>query len=267
MMNDSFHRQWAGGIDGNGKEGVAAIVLSGGYEDDLDLGDEIIYTGAGGNDPNTGKQVEDQTWTNRGNAGLLVSQDKGLPVRVVRGHKHKSTYSPKQGYVYAGLYSVADSWVEKGKSGFSICRFKLSYCGVSEQRNSAEDVELDYVTRKKRRKEGSIVRVVRDSQLALSVKELYNYECQVCGTAIPTKTGKYAEGAHIKPLGRPHDGDDNANNLICLCPNHHVMFDRGSFAIAEDLTLLGSVEGTLTVHDNHKINRTNFEYHRKSHGL
>ncbi|WP_221407345.1 YDG/SRA domain-containing protein [Elizabethkingia miricola] len=50
MMPSSFHRNWAKGIDGNAKDGVAAIVLSGGYEDDLDSGDEIIYTGAGGND-------------------------------------------------------------------------------------------------------------------------------------------------------------------------------------------------------------------------
>jgi len=56
MMPTSFHRSWGAGIDGNSKDGTAAIVLSGGYEDDQDLGDEIVYTGAGGNDPDTGKQ-------------------------------------------------------------------------------------------------------------------------------------------------------------------------------------------------------------------
>ncbi len=83
MMPSSFHRLWGAGIDGNGKDGVAAIVLSGGYEDDEDNGDEIIYTGAGGINPNTGKQIEDQSWTNRGNAGLVKSQNEGLPVRVI----------------------------------------------------------------------------------------------------------------------------------------------------------------------------------------
>ncbi len=84
MMLSSFHRNWGAGIDGNGVEGTAAIVLSGGYEDDLDLGDEIIYTGAGGNDPSTGKQVQDQTWVNRGNAGLVKSKVEGFDV-VERG--------------------------------------------------------------------------------------------------------------------------------------------------------------------------------------
>jgi putative restriction endonuclease len=78
MMPTSFHRNWASGIDGNGTEGTSAIVLSGGYEDDEDLGDLIIYTGAGGNDSNTGKQIEDQNWLHHGNAGLLKSMNEGF---------------------------------------------------------------------------------------------------------------------------------------------------------------------------------------------
>jgi len=50
MMKDSFHRNWGGGIDGTGKTGVAAIVLSGGYADYEDLGDTIVYTGVSGNE-------------------------------------------------------------------------------------------------------------------------------------------------------------------------------------------------------------------------
>jgi putative restriction endonuclease len=88
MRPASFHRNWGVGFDGNSSEGAAVIVLSGGNEDDKDLGDEIIYTGAGGNDPNTGKQIADQTWKNRGNAGLIKSMNEGLTVRVIRGHQH-----------------------------------------------------------------------------------------------------------------------------------------------------------------------------------
>ena len=48
MMATSFHRKWVYGIDGNKDDGVAAIVLGGGYEDDEDLGNVIVYTGEGG---------------------------------------------------------------------------------------------------------------------------------------------------------------------------------------------------------------------------
>jgi putative restriction endonuclease len=44
------HRPLVAGISGSGAEGADSIVLSGGYEDDEDYGDLIVYTGHGGND-------------------------------------------------------------------------------------------------------------------------------------------------------------------------------------------------------------------------
>jgi putative restriction endonuclease len=268
MMPSSFHRNWGAGIDGNGSVGTAAIVLSGGYEDDKDLGDEIIYTGAGGNDPNTGNQIADQTWENRGNAGLVKSMNEGLPVRVIRGHQHNSPYSPKSGYSYAGLYSVVDAWQETGKSGFKICRFRLLYTGENVERKTAEEVELDldHSVREKKRVQGTVLRIVRDTKIAHDVKVLYKHKCQVCNVAIPTKNGFYSEGAHIKPLGKPHNGDDSLANLICLCPNHHVMFDKGAFAVKDNFELIGAETGKLTVLQNHKLDLDNIRYHRESHG-
>jgi putative restriction endonuclease len=268
MMQNSFHRNWGAGIDGNGNKGTAAIVLSGGYEDDKDFGDEIIYTGAGGNDPNTGKQKADQTLKNRGNAGLVKSMNLGLPVRVVRGFQHKSPYSPKSGYTYAGLYSVVDAWQETGKSGYKICRFRLIYSGDNIERKTAEEIELeiDHSVRERKIEEGTLLRIVRDTKIALVVKLLYKHKCQVCNVAIPTKIGNYSEGAHIRPLGKPHNGDDSLANLICLCPNHHVMFDKGAFAINDKFELIGSETGKLTVSDKHKIEKGNLNYHREIHG-
>ncbi|MCT4171481.1 HNH endonuclease [Elizabethkingia anophelis] len=265
MMPSGFHRKWGEGIDGNAKDGVAAIVLSGGYDDDLDSGDEIIYTGAGGND-GKGKQIENQRWDKSDNKGLLISMDRGLPVRVIRGYKHRSEFSPKTGYTYAGLYSVVDAWEETGKSGFIICRVRLEYIGQNPERNTPERIELRYSNKRTERKESTVLRIVRDTRIADDVKKLYNYECQVCGETIPTKSGGYAEGAHIKPLGRPHDGDDSSDNLICLCPNHHVMFDKGTFSITDDLKLVGAARGELMVHETHILNKLNLRYHRKSHG-
>lgn len=267
MMPTSFHRNWGAGIDGNGKDGTAAIVLSGGYEDDKDLGDEIIYTGAGGNNPNNGKQESDQTWTNRGNAGLLKSMSEGLPVRVIRGHTHKSNFSPPKGYTYGGLYSVVDAWQEQGKSGFKICRFRLVYCGNGSSRRSSEEIELDHDIRERKRASTTILRMVRDSVIATDIKKLYKYKCQVCNEVLQTKNGFYAEGAHIKPIGKPHNGDDAIGNLLCLCPNHHVLFDHGTFSIGSNYDLIGDLFGSLNVHKNHNIDEANLSYHRRVHGF
>ena len=119
LSQAGVHRPLQAGISGSGLAGADSIVLSGGYEDDEDSGVEIIYTGQGGNDPNTGRQVADQTLA-RGNKALALSRDRGLPVRVIRGSGHSSSYSPLQGYRYDGLYLVEDCWNEIGRSGYKI---------------------------------------------------------------------------------------------------------------------------------------------------
>lgn len=265
MMPSSFHRNHGKGIDGNGKDGTAAIVLSGGYEDDEDFGKLVIYTGAGGRD-DKGKQVADQSWENAGNAGLLISMDRGIPVRVIRGHQHKSQFSPNSGYRYAGLYTVERAWEETGRGGFKICRFRLSYSDDISDMEPFEADKLKANKNKSARREATTLRIVRDSNIAREIKELYSYQCQICQTAIITKKGLYAEGAHIRPLGRPHNGYDSTDNMLCLCPNHHVMFDKGSFSITNDLKLIGGLSGFINVHVRHTVDPENLKYHRQCHG-
>ncbi len=141
LIDAGLHRSIQHGIDGNGSEGVAAIVVSGGYEDDLDLGDEIIYTGHGGNDPKSKKQIADQSWQSHGNKGLVVSKRRQLPVRVIRGPHEKSNFASKKGYKYGGLYKVIDSWDKIGKSKFIVCLFKLRKIDVME--NDTQDTIVE----------------------------------------------------------------------------------------------------------------------------
>ena len=44
------------------------------------------------------------------------------------------------------------------------------------------------------------------------------------------------------------------------------MFDRGGFAIADDLTFIG-LEGSLRLHPDHAIDTENLKYHRIMHGF
>lgn len=101
LSEAGVHRPTVAGISGSEREGADSIVLSGGYEDDQDLGDAIVYTGHGGRDPETGRQVADQNFS-RGNRALAHSSLHGLPVRVMRGWGHNSPYSPAQGTATTG---------------------------------------------------------------------------------------------------------------------------------------------------------------------
>ena len=103
---------------------------------------------------------------------------------------------------------------------------------------------------------------IRDSSKAKAIKSLHDYQCQVCGLALETSAGPYAEAAHIKPLGKPHNGPDIDSNILCLCPNHHVMFDNGGFAIADDLELIG-IKGKLRVNPKHQLGIEFIRYHRE----
>ena len=257
------HRPLQAGISGSGTEGADSIVLSGGYEDDQDDGAVVIYTGQGGRDITSGKQVEDQELT-RGNLALAVSQLRGLPVRVVRGSSHKSPDSPGRGYRYDGLWRVDSHWHERGKSGFLVWRFRLEPFPeqVSSEGVEAEVESEDQPIEPSPRREARYLRIVRDTKRARAVKELYDYRCQVCGVQLVTSAGPYAEAAHIRPLGKPHDGPDQMDNLICLCPNHHVLFDNGAFSVADDYGLLG-LPGTLTMNDWHKPRPEFLQYHRE----
>jgi len=84
------------------------------------------------------------------------------------------------------------------------------------------------------REELTTYRILRDSAIAREVKQLHNYECQLCGHSIMLPNGgRYAEAHHIRPLGTPHNGPDIKENIICLCPNHHAELDYGVRPLTE----------------------------------
>ena len=68
-------------------------------------------------------------------------------------------------------------------------------------------------------------RVLRDTELARRVKAMNNNQCQQCGSlGLDLPNGKrYAEAHHIFPLS--HGGPDVEENVLCVCPNCHVLLD------------------------------------------
>ena len=76
-------------------------------------------------------------------------------------------------------------------------------------------------------------RILRDTALAHELKQSYSFECQLCGFTIELPNGeRYAEVHHIKPLGEPHNGFDEIDNMLVLCPNHHAMCDLGAIRLS-----------------------------------
>ncbi|MFI5819116.1 HNH endonuclease [Streptomyces rishiriensis] len=109
-------------------------------------------------------------------------------------------------------------------------------------------------------------RIVRDPKLTAEVKELYSDSCQVCGLQLPTRFSTYSEAAHIRGLGRPHNGPDKLSNLLVLCPNHHVQFDALAIYIDTGGIVRMTVDDrpidVLRQHPDHHINDAHLRYHR-----
>lgn len=113
----------------------------------------------------------------------------------------------------------------------------------SESENLAGTEEPDRVRRE-------TVRIIRDSAHSRAVKEENNYECQICGETLRLANGdRYAEAHHVHPLGE--GGEDTPANIMCVCPNHHVLLDYG--AIPLDSEEVEGVGSKYIQHHNQKI--------------
>ncbi|MFI6337110.1 HNH endonuclease [Streptomyces sp. NPDC050535] len=66
----------------------------------------------------------------------------------------------------------------------------------------------------------------------------HDNRCQNCDLRIDVPGGSHSEGAHIRALGSPHNGPDTTGNVLCLCPNCHVMLDVGAIVIEDGLTVI-----------------------------
>ncbi|MGI4742546.1 MAG: YDG/SRA domain-containing protein [Janthinobacterium lividum] len=260
------HRPLQAGICATQEQGAESIVLSDKYEDDEVHEDFILYTGHGGRSEESGQQVADQTLT-KANKGLVRSQVTGRPVRVFR---KVAAPGGGQAFRYEGLFRVVSRDCRPGHSGFLVFLFRLEPVLATTEapalpRPYAPLTLFDRpaeVAEPTPRYEATVSRLVRDTALTRQVKELHGYCCQVCGERLATPAGYYAEAAHIRPLGAPHHGPDTLGNVLCLCPNHHVLFDLGSFGVADDGSLLG-LAGQLRRHQQHPVASEFLAYHRQ----
>ena len=199
----------------------------------------------------TGQRIRDQPFS-RGNRALAFSKQNGLPVRVIRGFGHDSPYSPNSGYSYDGLYAVEDYWHEVGKSGFEVWRFrlvKIPQMTVPGQIIAEKSADYSVPDRRNVR----VSRMIRDTAQARAVKALYKSRCQMCGTRLQCPAGPYAEAAHIRPLGAPHNGPDTRNNPLPVSESSRVIrqrchLDRRGFVFDR--------------HGSHHIDQRHLAYHR-----
>jgi predicted restriction endonuclease len=132
-------------------------------------------------------------------------------------------------------YRSAVRRVEKAKNVELINRLygnpESSYVGLIDDSETPDDAKSP-----PGRIPVTVMRILRDPKKIRSLKELYEYKCQICSQRLesPLFNGSdraYAEVHHLRPLGGEHAGLDNWDNMLVLCPNCHVLFDSLALAI------------------------------------
>ncbi len=266
------HQALQSGIVGVAATGAASIVLSGGYED-VDGGNWILYTGHGGRE--NGKQVKNQSFDSPGNAALVASRANETPVRVIRGAG--AALGPDVGYRYDGLFLVKDHCYEFGSHGHKMCRFLLTKYGSSVDVSYPDlAFEISPVAihpvkptgRAKPARRSAVTKpIVRSPEVAQFVKGVHKDTCQMCDVRLVVKGRGFSQGAHIRALGGVQSGPDITENVLCLCPNCHTLFDMGAILVEADrsLTYNGEKIGNLRLDNRHEVGDEFLEYHRTAH--
>jgi predicted restriction endonuclease len=268
LSEAGIHRPFQAGICGTVSQGGAeSIVLSGGYKDDKDHGDVIIYTGHGGRDPDTNAQVQDQTLKHSGNAALVKNMVTSMPVRVIRGAGGDPAHSPSSGYTYDGQYNVAECWLKTSLDGPKVWQYRLEKVdekAPTEGNHRRSRALLDGRWRQVAPGEYS------DRSLAQQLERIYRHACQICDEVFEVPGGiRFASVVHIRGIELPHRGPDSMDNMLCLCSNHRDLFKYGAITIEDNFTLINQTDGEeygeLTV--KHAINLDHVRYHRSLHSL
>lgn len=129
--------------------------------------------------------------------------------------------------IKTSLGDIADLYIESG----AIDRF--------DKEQLQETAIQDFEILKGRQHDVAIERtlVLRSEQQrskahVARLKKVYDNECMFCQTKLQVGPNQYySEAAHIRPLGQPHNGPDRPYNMLILCMNHHLQFDRGMLSV------------------------------------
>ena len=70
----------------------------------------------------------------------------------------------------------------------------------------------------------------------LKVHKRDGFRCCVCGISASKGEQYMLDAAHVWPQGKPHNGGDEEDNIISLCPNCHRLFDEMKVFYIDDET-------------------------------
>jgi hypothetical protein len=174
------------------------------------------------------------------------------------------------------LIGVPRSWLEDRLPGaaemflsdeaFMLAGFKES---VAERKAAKRGAPPPPSSGESLRREITVQRIERRGENVRFIHDTYGGQCQLSGVKLIMPDGSFsADCAHIWPLGRPHCGKDDVNNMLSLSPTMHRLFDRGCVRIDPHTLAISLRHGNdvphlphLLVREAHVIDPRNLSYY------
>ena len=162
------------------------------------------------------------------------ANDKPALVSLVDSGENYKLLGVTRGYAVAQADELADLYTSVGKLDRFRERKKVQLpASPKAEPEINEETGLEWVEQEEsdkvvERRAVERYEQKRDRKKAAALKQHYGNACQFCGVRIQVSEDRFhSEAAHIRGIGEPHNGPDKASNMLVLCPNHHLQFDRG----------------------------------------
>lgn len=161
-------------------------------------------------------------------------------------------------------YERYQSYLRATLEGHTVTKEKNEFVIIQKKK---EPLTTSISNQNQKTKQVSQTKWVRNSRLAVSLKELYKHTCQCCKTSYPSRTGYLSEAHHVQGYNDTHKGDDSWENMIVLCPTCHGWFDDSYFAIHPETFVLHCYDESHPLHGtvfqtqpNHQLHPSYLEY-------
>ena len=166
-------------------------------------------------------------------------------------------------------------------NSFNVKNLSKTIPGIYYLKNSKVEIKEKKLKEKKHgipEKIFSIAkRTKRDRKKVANLKLEYLDKCQICNYHLVLENNKrHSEVHHLRPIGN-EGGNDDTDNMIVLCPNHHKAFDfsvlrldlSGNTVIDLNGNSLKNSKGEIQkvkFKTNHKLSKVNltYQYYRRT---
>lgn len=146
--------------------------------------------------------------------------DKKVSYKGKRDHYEKVVLVPEAKLI--DFCSFYEDYIYPSAEDLKIRKYLMA---LPDKEEFIELNESDESYNKVLRERDRISRARRDPEFRNRVLAKYNYTCIVCGC----KEETILEAAHV--IGVAEGGDDSIDNGMCLCRNHHRLYDAGLLEI------------------------------------